>query len=99
MKTPLDVQHDLSKRFKALRLARNLTQQGLAKRSRVSWGSLKRFEQKGLIAFDALLRLALVLDCLYDFDNIGAGDPAAFESKSLDDILAPRRERRPGRIK
>ena len=55
----------------------NLSQAGLAKRSGVTLGSLKRFETTGLIAFDSLLKLALVLDCLGDFDKVAADDDRA----------------------
>ena len=77
----------------------NLTQAGLAKRSGVSLGSLKRFETTGLIAFDSLLRLALVLDCLEDFDRVAAEDDSALAGRSLDDILAADRPRKKGRLK
>jgi transcriptional regulator with XRE-family HTH domain len=100
IKTPQEVQAELARRFKARRLALDLTQEGLADRSGVNWSSLKRFERTGLIALDSLLRLALVLDCLGDFDGLcpvdGPGSPLA---KSLDQLLAERVTRRKGRIK
>jgi transcriptional regulator with XRE-family HTH domain len=99
LKTPRDVQQDLAGRFKARRLALNLTQEGLAARSGVSWGSLKRFEHTGLIAFDALLKLAMVLDCLADFDRVCVDDGRSLASKSLDEILREPKPRRKGRIK
>lgn len=99
IRTSQAVQRALAARFKSRRLARNLTQEGLAKRAGVSWGSLKRFEHQGLIALDSLLRIALVLDCLDDFDTVGLEDPRNLESKSLDEILATPKERRKGRIK
>jgi DNA-binding XRE family transcriptional regulator len=46
LKTPRDVQREVAGRFKARRLAMNLTQEGLAARAGVSWSSLKRFEQQ-----------------------------------------------------
>jgi hypothetical protein len=87
LKTPKGVLADWAARFKARRLALNLTQEGLSERSGVSWGSLKRFGQTGLIAFDALLRLALVLGCLADFDQVCADDGRGLANKSLDEIL------------
>ena len=98
MKTLKDVLQELVGRFKARRLALNLTQQGLAERSGVSWGSLKRFERTGLIALGSLLRLALVLDCLADFDLVCTGRTTT-ETKSLDELLAENKTRRKGRIK
>jgi transcriptional regulator with XRE-family HTH domain len=99
LKTPKDVQMDLATRFKARRLALNLTQEGLSERSGVSWGSLKRFERTGLIALDALLKLALVLGCLGDFDQVCADDGRGLANKSLDEILKAPKQRQKGRIK
>jgi transcriptional regulator with XRE-family HTH domain len=99
LKSPRDVQRELAGRFKARRLAMNLTQEGLAARAGVSWSSLKRFEYTGLIALDALLKLALVLECLGDFDGICADDGRSLASKSLDEILSEAKPRRKGRIK
>ena len=98
IKTPEDVQQELAARFKARRLTRNLTQQGLSDRSGVSWSSLKRFERTGLIALDSLLRLSLVLDCLGDFDQICAGTSDE-QTKSLDELLMESKTRKKGRIK
>jgi len=99
LKSPQDVQREIAGRFKARRLALNLTQQGLAARAGVSWSSLKRFEYTGLIAFDALLKLALVLECLGDFDRLCVDDGRGLASKSLDEILSEPKPRRKGRIK
>jgi len=99
LKSPQDVQREIAGRFKARRLALNLTQQGLAARAGVSWSSLKRFEYTGLIAFDALLKLALVLECLGDFNRLCVDDGRGLASKSLDEILSEPKPRRKGRIK
>jgi transcriptional regulator with XRE-family HTH domain len=99
LKTPRDVQRELAGRFKARRLAMNLTQEGLAARSGVSWSSLKRFEYTGLIALDALLRLSLVLGRLSDFDNVCTEDKQSLFSRSLDELLSKPKTRRKGRIK
>lgn len=96
LKTPQEVQRQLAGRFKARRLAMNLSQEGLALRSAVSWSSLKRFERTGLIALDSLLRLALVLDCLQDFDQVCTDQGREFAAKSLDEILATPKTRRKG---
>ena len=94
MKTPQEVQQDIADRFKARRLAMNLTQKELAKRAGVSWGSLKRFERAGLISLDSLLRIALVLDCLGDFDSLAADNRRTPLGRSLDSILATPATRR-----
>ncbi len=99
LKTPQDVQHQLATRFKARRLSRNLSQQGLATRSGVSWGTLKRFEHTGLIALDSLLKLALVLDCLDDFDQLCTDHRSDIAGRSLDSILAETKRRSKGQIR
>lgn len=99
IKSPADVMLGLRDRFRQRRLAANLSKEGLAKRSGVTLGSLKRFEATGLIAFDSLLKLALVLDCLADFDQVGAGQPIGTTTLSLDQILAAKRTRSKGRLK
>lgn len=73
-------------------LSRNLTPEGLAKRSGVSWSSLKRFESTGLIALESLLKISLVLDCLVDFDKVCIDDDRGFAGKSLDEILSRHRD-------
>lgn len=99
LRTPKDVQGEIANRFKARRLALNLTQQGLARRAGMSWSSLKRFEYTGLIAFDALLKLAVVLDCLADFDRVCLDVVRSLPAKSLDELLVEPKRRLKGRLK
>jgi transcriptional regulator with XRE-family HTH domain len=94
LKTAQEVQAGIVGRFKARRLAMNLTQRELAVRSGVTWSSLKRFEREGLIALDSLLNLALVLDCLGDFDNLAAESLPTPATQSLDALLAEPASRR-----
>lgn len=98
LKSPADVQDELRARFRKLRLKLNLTQEGLAKRSGVTLPTLRRFERTGLISFDSLLKLALVLDCLGDFDKVAAEDERSLIGRPLDSVLAQKRGRRKGRI-
>jgi transcriptional regulator with XRE-family HTH domain len=72
----------------------NLTQRELAARSGVTFSSLKRFEREGLIALDSLLNLALVLNCLDDFDKLAAESPSISANQSLDALLAKPARRR-----
>ena len=77
----------------------NMTQSVLAARSGVTFSSLKRFEREGLIALDSLLNLALVLNCLDDFDKLAAENTPISAAQSLDALLATpaRRKRATGR--
>ena len=94
-RTAQEVQAGIAGRFKARRLDLNLTQSELAARSGVTFSSLKRFEREGLIALDSLLNLALVLNCLDDFDKLAAESTLNSAAQSLDALLAtPARRRR-----
>jgi transcriptional regulator with XRE-family HTH domain len=68
-KTPTEMMQELRAKFKARRKDLSLTQAELAERSGVSLGSLKRFEHTGQIALESFLKLALVLECLEDFEK------------------------------
>lgn len=99
MRSPQDVGLALRDRLRERRLSVNLSQPGLAKRSGVNLHSLRRFEKTGLIAFDSLLKIALVLECLDDFDNVATAAMPGSEPRSLDQILATTRKRNRGRLK
>ena len=94
LSTVQEVQTGIAGRFKARRLAMNLTQSELAARSGVTFSSLKRFEREGLIALDSLLNLALVLNCLDDFDKLAAESTSISAAQSLDALLATPARRR-----
>lgn len=106
LKTPRDVSLGLRDRFKARRLALNLSQSGLADRSGVNLQSLRRFEKAGLVSLESLLKIALVLGVLDGFDTIANFEPMispALGSElprglTLDGLLASKPTRRRGRI-
>ena len=66
--TPSEMMDTLKTKFRQRRKALGYTQTELSERAGVSLGSLKRFEHSGQIALESLLKLALVLECLGDFD-------------------------------
>ena len=83
----------IAQRAKDRRLALNLSRKTLAERSGVTEASLKRFELTGDISMDSLLRLALAMECLSDFETLFPG----YQSfQSLDEISKPVRQR--GRV-
>ncbi len=84
-KTPSDMMSEIKERYKARRKAIGLTQSELSSRSGVSLGSLKRFEHTGQISLESLLKLALVLECLQDFEAICEGREERFES--IDEVI------------
>ena len=85
LSTPSSVMDDLKSKYKNLRLALTFTQSGLAKRSGVSLGSIKRFESSGKISLESLLKLSLVLECLDDFKNIA--NPKNDMINSIDELI------------
>ncbi len=68
--TPAELLRELGQRAKTLRLAQNLTQGGVASRAGISIGTLKRFERTGEIQLNHLLRIALVLGRLEEFNAL-----------------------------
>ena len=83
--TPKDLQDHLADRLKQARLTQNLTQQALAERSGVSLGSLRRFEQRGLISLTGFVKLSFALNLS---DPLWRdGDPSA-EPQSMQALMA-----------
>jgi len=70
LKTPYDVSLELAEKARAKRKYMKLTQMELAKKSGVSLSSLKRFEQTGEISLSSLLKIAMALDSLNDFEKV-----------------------------
>lgn len=69
-KLPSDILQSTAKNVAALRKELGWTQQELAERSGVSYGSIKRFERFGKISFLSLLKIAEVLGRLDDFEKL-----------------------------
>ena len=68
--SPEEVMPNLASKAKALRLAANLTQGGLASRSGVSLGTIKHFERTGEVSLKSLLNIALAMHRLNDFEAV-----------------------------
>ncbi|MEO6347481.1 MAG: helix-turn-helix domain-containing protein [Aquaticitalea sp.] len=69
-KVPSDILKSIAQKVVALRKEHNWTQQDLAEKSDVSYGSIKRFERFGQISFESLLKIVESLKRLSDFENI-----------------------------
>lgn len=69
-KQPADVKLELVQRIKVIRKSKGYTQQDLSRRTKVSLGSIKRFEQSGEISLHHLLQIAQILEVLEDFDQL-----------------------------
>jgi len=90
-----DIASELAARLKSHRLTQNLTLEGLARRSGVALGTLKKFERTGRISLVSFIRLLVTLK-----------DEAALESlliekkfETLDEILQTGKKPKRGRIK
>lgn len=70
LKTPYDVSKELAERAREKRKYMKLTQMQLADKSGVSLSSLKRFEQAGEISLSSLLKIAMALGSLKDFEKV-----------------------------
>ncbi|CAK7044318.1 MAG: hypothetical protein DELT_02964 [Desulfovibrio sp.] len=90
LKTPAEFRQEIAARAKERRLALNISQQELAKRSGISLGSVKRFETSGLISLSSLMEIALVLGSIGDFDALFT---AKNDSRSLFEPEPKKRKR------
>ncbi len=69
-KVPSDILISIAQNVATLRKEQGWTQQDLAEKSDVSYGSIKRFETTGQISFESLLKIVESLRRLSEFENI-----------------------------
>ncbi len=67
---PSDVAKELALRLKRIRKRKKLTQHQLASRSNVSYASLCRFEQTGLISLESFIKLSMELGVVDEIKNL-----------------------------
>lgn len=91
--SPKEVAGDIARRAKQRRLQMNITQKELAERSGVSFGSVKRFEQKGEVSLKNLLQIAVVLRALDEFGQLFETDSYRSIDEMLEQKRANKRER------
>lgn len=89
-RTAAEVQDEIAASARARRLARNLTQDELARRSGVAIATLRRFESGGAASLSTVLAIAEALEALDGFSTLF---PLP-EAKSLDELDASARRRR-----
>ena len=82
-KLPSDILQETALKHRQLRKQLKLSQAQLAERSGVSLGSIKRFERTGKVSYEALLKLAHVLDRLSDFENLFSPEEDLTEVEKL----------------
>jgi len=69
-KVPSDILISIAQNVALLRKEQGWTQQDLAEKSDVSYGSIKRFERLGQISFESLLKIVESLGRLSEFENV-----------------------------
>ncbi|ALO15589.1 transcriptional regulator, y4mF family [Salinivirga cyanobacteriivorans] len=67
---PQKIAEEIAQRAKQRRLELNITQEQLARRSGVSFGSVKRFENQAKISLQHLLMIAVALDATDEFSTL-----------------------------
>jgi len=89
-----DIAAELAARLRNRRLAQNLTLEGLARRSGVALGTLKKFERTGQIALVSFIRLVITLK-----DEAAlAGLLLEQKFETLDEVLQSSNRPKRGRI-
>jgi transcriptional regulator with XRE-family HTH domain len=84
--SPFEAKEGLKTRAKQRRLEANLTQEGLARRANVSFGTLKHFEKTGDASIEFLLAIAFALGAEQEFDGLFPPRPY----KTIEDVIEKR---------
>lgn len=92
-------QQKIAESVRERRLLMDLTQEGLAERSGVPLATLRKFEQKGVISLESLLKLLMVVGGMEGI--VSALKPMKPKFTSIDEVLDTRNEvvRKRGRKK
>lgn len=67
-----DIMMQIAGDFRKRRIEKNITRQRMSELSGVPLSTLSRFEQKGLIAFESLVKLAMALGYTSEIKNLFA---------------------------
>lgn len=65
-----DISRKVADNFRKRRVEKNITRQRISELSGVPLSTVARFEQKGLIAFESLIKLAMALGYATDVRNL-----------------------------
>ena len=92
-KSTFEMAGEIAKKAQDKRLKLNLSQQTLSDKSGVSYGTLKKFEQKGQISLESLLKIALALGEMDAFERLFSKTDDALPA-SLDALLDDNQRKR-----
>ncbi len=93
IKSPFEMANEIAKKAQEKRLKLNLSQKTLSEKSGVSYGTLKKFEQKGQISLESLLKIALALGEMDKFEDLFAKTDNQLPA-SLDELLDDKSRKR-----
>lgn len=65
-----DIVRQVAENFRKRRVGKNITRQRISELSGVPLSTVARFEQKGLIAFESLVKLAMALGYVSEIRNL-----------------------------
>lgn len=75
IKMPTEITTGIANRLSLIRKRRKITQKDLAKKSGVSYASLRRFEETGEISLISLSKLSIALDISEELDGLFSDVP------------------------
>ena len=70
LNNPDDIMIQVAENFRKRRVEKNITRQRIAELSGVPLSTVARFEQKGLIAFESLIKLAMALGYTFEIKDL-----------------------------
>lgn len=88
-----DIARQVAENFRKRRVEKNITRQRISEMSGVPLSTVARFEQKGLIAFESLVKLAMALGYTSDIKNL-FGAPKFDTMEELNLIRRKRNDKR-----
>lgn len=68
--TPSDISRRLADKIKAIRKRKKITQKQLAARSNVSYASLRKFEETGMISLESFIKLTMELGVVSEINAL-----------------------------
>lgn len=90
---PEDIAREVAENFRKRRVEKNITRQRISELSGVPLSTVARFEQRGLISFESLVKLAMALGYTADVRNL-FGSPKFNTMEELDLIRRKKGDKR-----